>query len=574
MAATAPAVGLGSVPPPPATPPAPPEASPPPSSSRAPPPPPPAGAPSSSWPIRFLRASRRPALLFTALAIASSLMPEGGPSRRRLRRAPPGSVILDLDLNATMVVERRSPSSAFARALASTPADGGGAAPPAELSLAGVLAALAAAAVDPRVGGLVIRGVDGLAPVGLPGVADIASGVRSFRDGLGGGRPVVHHAAGGFGESGTVPYVLAAAASKVLVAPTAVVSIPGLAAPALFLRDALTAAGLSAVVVKRGKYKNAANGLTEAGYTDAHREATSALLSDWMSQVVAAVVAGDRVVGAGGAAAVRAAMDSAPLSAAAAVGAGFVDGIAWRDEVPAIVGAALAARDATRPAAMSAAAAEWAAARSVLVSLVARHGEAMTAALSAKGGRPVLVDAVALTPAVDGVELAAAMRRMLDAHLRWMEMGGGLPVATADAASTGVGGGRSRSRPASWDARARTDWVAEYRAVSWLRRWAGEEGELPKNLARGGPLATVLAFFSLVTEKGDEAHLLMPTRRDGPLASVAAALAARRDAALASGDAGMAAGGGPGGSGGLAAAGGVAAAEAPGGGPPPARPPL
>ncbi|KAK1869947.1 hypothetical protein I4F81_012412 [Pyropia yezoensis] len=565
MATPPPPLGVGPAPPHPATPP-PPQESPPlsPSSGARLPPPPPGTSP--TWPARLLRATRRPVFILSALAVTSALVPAGGPSRRRLRRAPPGSVILDLDLDATAIVERRSPSSTLARALATAPADGGASPPPAELPLAGVLAALSTAAGDPRVGGLVIRGVDGLAPVGLPGVADIAAGVRAFREGLDGGRPVVHHAAGGFGVSGTVPYMLAAAASKVLVAPSAVVSVPGLAAPALFLRDALAAAGVSAVVVKRGKYKNAANGLTEAGYTDAHREATAALLSDWMRQVVGAVVAGDRVIGTGGAAAVRAAMDTAPLSAAAAVDAGLVDGTAWRDEVPDVVGAALSAREAARPAALAAAVVEWAAARAALVGMAAHYGEAMASVMSEKRGAPVAGDAAALTPVVDGVELAAALRRMLDAHLRWMEAGGGLPAATPDAASTGRRGVHPRPRLTGWDARARTDWVAEYRAVSWLRRWAGEEGEVPKDLAAGGPIATVLAFFTLLTDKGDDARLLLPSRRDGPVEAVTAGLAARRDAALASGDVGGAATGGSD-EGEITAASSAAAVKPPGGGP-------
>jgi len=255
-----------------------------------------------------------------------------------------------------------------------------------------------------------------------------------------------------------------------------------------------------------------------------------------MGQIVEAVAASDRGVAAGGAAAVRAAVDEAPFGAAAAVSAGLFDGLAWRDEMPAVVRRAVDAREASRPAAAAAAAAEWTAARAALAAVLARRAAADADAEDAASGK---------SPA-ERADFRAALGRMLDAHGAWMEVGGGLPAAPPAEASAGERGGRGGGKATPWDARARSDWTAEHRAVVWMRRLVVDAGdELPQLPP------PVLAFLSLVLSDatpgalppsgvapppggdGREPRLLLPRGRDGPGAAVAAALAARRDAAMA-----------------------------------------
>ena len=88
---------------------------------------------------------------------------------------------------------------------------------------------------------------------------------------------------------GTLSYYLASAFGEVWMQPSGTVGLIGFATNALFLRDALTKAGLEAQFVARGEYKSAANMFTESRYTDAHREADSRLIASLHTQVWQAI---------------------------------------------------------------------------------------------------------------------------------------------------------------------------------------------------------------------------------------------------------------------------------------------
>ena len=127
---------------------------------------------------------------------------------------------------------------------------------------------------------------------------------------------------------GTLSYYLASAFREVWMQPSGTVGLIGFATSALFLRGALDKAGIEAQFVARGEYKSAANLFTQDGYTDAHREADTALIGSLHTQVLAAVAQSRHL----DAAEVDALADKAPLLRDAAVSAKLVDRIGFRDE--------------------------------------------------------------------------------------------------------------------------------------------------------------------------------------------------------------------------------------------------
>ncbi|MCX2712113.1 signal peptide peptidase SppA [Mycolicibacterium sp. J2] len=127
---------------------------------------------------------------------------------------------------------------------------------------------------------------------------------------------------------GTMSYYLASAFREVWMQPSGTVGLVGFATNAMFLRDALDKAGIEAQFVARGEYKSAANLFTQDSYTDAHREADSAMIESLHAQVRAAVAASRNLA----ADVVDALADKAPLLRDDAVSGGLVDRIGFRDE--------------------------------------------------------------------------------------------------------------------------------------------------------------------------------------------------------------------------------------------------
>jgi protease IV len=127
---------------------------------------------------------------------------------------------------------------------------------------------------------------------------------------------------------GTLSYYLASAFREVWMQPSGTVGLIGFATSALFLRGALDKAGIEAQFVARGEYKSAANLFTQDSYTDAHREADTALIGSLHAQVLEAVATSRHL----DAAEVNALADRAPLLRDAAVTGKLVDRIGFRDE--------------------------------------------------------------------------------------------------------------------------------------------------------------------------------------------------------------------------------------------------
>ena len=127
---------------------------------------------------------------------------------------------------------------------------------------------------------------------------------------------------------GTLSYYLASAFGEVWMQPSGTVGLIGFATNALFLRDALDKAGIQAQFVARGEYKSAANLFTESHYTDAHREADTALIDSLHAQVFGGIAESRGITPE----ALNSLADRAPLLRDEAVEAKLLDRIGFRDE--------------------------------------------------------------------------------------------------------------------------------------------------------------------------------------------------------------------------------------------------
>jgi len=187
------------------------------------------------------------------------------------------------------------------------------------LALREMVAAIHRAAEDDRVAGLIVRVQIAAAPAGP--IQELRAAIAEFTA----AKPSLAWAET---YPGTMSYYLASAFGEVWMQPSGTVGLVGFATNAMFLRDALAKAGIEAQFVARGEYKSAANLFTQDSYTDAHREADTALVESLHAQVRAAVAESRDIEPA----AVDALADRAPLLRDDAVAGRLVDRIGFRDE--------------------------------------------------------------------------------------------------------------------------------------------------------------------------------------------------------------------------------------------------
>ena len=187
------------------------------------------------------------------------------------------------------------------------------------LVLREVVSALHRAAEDPRVAGLIAR-------VELPAAA--AGPVQELREAVTAFAAVKPSLAWAETYPGTLSYFLASAFGEVWMQPSGTVGLIGFATNALFLRSALDKAGIEAQFVARGEYKSAVNIFTQDRYTDPHREADTRLLDSLRGQVWQAIAESRNV----GYDSLDGLADQAPLLRDAALNAGLIDRVGFRDE--------------------------------------------------------------------------------------------------------------------------------------------------------------------------------------------------------------------------------------------------
>lgn len=187
------------------------------------------------------------------------------------------------------------------------------------MTLRDTVAAIHRAAEDPRVAGLIARVQLGASPPAA--VQELRAAIEAFSA----AKPSLAWAET---YPGTLSYYLAAAFGEVWMQPAGSVGLIGFASNAMFLRDALDKAGIEAQIISKGEYKSAANLLTEHGFTEAHREAVTAMLRSLQDQVWRAVAESRGLEPE----ALDALADRGPLLRDDAVASGLVDRIGFRDE--------------------------------------------------------------------------------------------------------------------------------------------------------------------------------------------------------------------------------------------------
>ncbi|GAB4815409.1 hypothetical protein N2152v2_002455 [Parachlorella kessleri] len=202
-----------------------------------------------------------------------------------------------------------------------------------KLELQKAVRALKVAGGDERVVGLLALVGDLGKEAGLAQVQELRQAVQAFREKAQGRAASVAYA-DSFGDvGGTGVYYLASAFEHLYVMPTGFVGFTGLAVQAPFARKLLDRFKIKPLVVQREEFKSALSFATGSGFTEPERHATTSLLQDLSSQIIADVAAGRRLT----AQAVQAAVDGAPHTAHAAIKLGLVDAALYRDQAAKMV---------------------------------------------------------------------------------------------------------------------------------------------------------------------------------------------------------------------------------------------
>ncbi len=185
--------------------------------------------------------------------------------------------------------------------------------------------ALTQAAGDDRVAGLVARVGQG-AGLGIAQMQEVRDAILAFRAA---GKPAYAFAET-FGEvsGGNGSYYLATAFDKIYLQQSGDVNLTGLMAESTFYRGTFEKLGVVPRIDHRHEYKNAKNVYTETEYTEAHREATTSLLTSIFDGIV------DDMAEARGKSAeeLRALIAAGPYYGQEAVDNGLVDALAYRDQ--------------------------------------------------------------------------------------------------------------------------------------------------------------------------------------------------------------------------------------------------
>ena len=159
--------------------------------------------------------------------------------------------------------------------------------------------------------------------------AGLAS-IQSMRAALAGLRRAGKRVVAYVPEADTRTYYLASAADTIVMPEAGVLDIAGIRAEMTFFKDALDRLGVAGVFEQIGEYKGAAEPFTRGAMSEAMRESLSAVLDSIFAEAIAETADARGIDPA----ALREAVDRAPLSAAEARSAGLVDGILFEDELP------------------------------------------------------------------------------------------------------------------------------------------------------------------------------------------------------------------------------------------------
>lgn len=256
-------------------------------------------------------------------------------------RHRPGETVLDLNLDKVSIVKHES-IRPFSTAE--------------EMRVERLINVLNVAKADPRVTGLVVRGLSGLGEMGLADLTELRSAILDFSSGWGGKQTMIHIPEGiGAAGNGTVPLYFASAFDSIHIPPTSPVIIPGISLATLFFKRMLDKIGIKTKKIARKDFKTAANSFTEESFTEAHKESSESLLQALMDDIVNSVAEGRKLDSFS----VRSAIDDALMTAKEAHEKGLIDTPLNRDELPDEMRSRLQAAADKRATLRAGASADW-----------------------------------------------------------------------------------------------------------------------------------------------------------------------------------------------------------------------
>jgi protease IV len=231
-------------------------------------------------------------------------------TRMRQRRTSP--LILELDL--TEGIAEEPPADPLSAVLTMR-----------RVRLSDVLDGLRRARSDERVKALVVR--VGGRRIGIARVQELRAAIAEFR--ASGKAAVAWAETFGDFSPGNAPYYLATAFDRICLQPSGDVGLTGISLEQWFYRGALDKLGVEYQVGKRYEYKNAADRMTEHGFTGPAREAMGRLAESLTGQLTEALATRLGI----SAEQAHVLIDGGPYTAQEALEAGLVDALAYRDEV-------------------------------------------------------------------------------------------------------------------------------------------------------------------------------------------------------------------------------------------------
>src|SRR5262249_14814319 len=230
----------------------------------------------------------------------------------RLRQRRSGPLILELDLSEGIAEE--PPGDVVSAVLTMR-----------RPRLGDILDGLRRARADDKVRALVVK--IGGRPIGLARVQEARAAIGNF--GGSGKATVAWEETFGEFSPGNAAYYLATAFDRIWLQPSGDVGLTGLSLEQWFYRGTMDKLGLEYEVAKRYEYKNAADRLTERGFTGPAREALEQLASSLTGQLTTAVAQRLAVPPAQA----RELIDDGPYIAEEALERRLVDALGYRDEV-------------------------------------------------------------------------------------------------------------------------------------------------------------------------------------------------------------------------------------------------
>ena len=192
-------------------------------------------------------------------------------------------------------------------------------------TLRDVVDAIDRGANDDRVAGMVAR--IGAAKMGMAQTQEIRDAVQRFRA----HKKFAVAYSETFGEfgPGNGAYYLATAFDQIYLQPSGDIGLTGIIMESPFIKGTLSKLGVTFHGDHRYEYKNALNFYTETKYTGPHKEAMTAIMNSWFTQMKDGIcqarqIAPDKF---------QAIVDGGPYLGKEAVDAKLVDAVAYRDEV-------------------------------------------------------------------------------------------------------------------------------------------------------------------------------------------------------------------------------------------------